>query len=65
MARSKKRKPAKKVQSNRTKLIADASKGILTNAEMDKTLKKLGITKEDLLKIERSGMGTHTYIPKA
>ena len=65
MARSKKKKPAKKIDSNRTKLIADASKGILTNAAMDKTLKRLGITKEDLLKIKSSGMGTHYNIPKA
>ena len=66
MARSKKKKKvAKKINPNRTGLIADASKGILTNAAMDKTLKKLGITKEDLLKIKSSGMGTHYNIPKA
>tara|TARA_R100001082_G_C4237572_1_gene105909 strand:+ start:310 stop:498 length:189 start_codon:yes stop_codon:yes gene_type:complete len=62
MARISKKKKQKKRDKS---LRANIKDGILTNDAMDKTLKKLGITHKDLLKIKSSGMGTHYNIPKA
>ena len=39
-----------------------ADKGVITNAEMRKTLKKLGMKPEDFLKIKSSGLrGSMTF----
>ena len=62
MAKTSKKKTKKKRDPS---LRADVKDGILTNDAMEKTLKRLGISHKDLLKIKSSGMGTHTYIPKA
>ena len=62
MARTSKKKKQKKRDQS---LRADVKDGILTNDAMEKTLKRLGITRKKLLKIKSSGMGTHYNIPKA
>ena len=57
-----------KKPKKRDQLLANESwrnKGIDVSPGMLKELKKLGISAEDLLKIKSSGMGAHTYIPKA
>tara|TARA_R100000781_G_scaffold90192_1_gene55699 strand:- start:162 stop:359 length:198 start_codon:yes stop_codon:yes gene_type:complete len=51
----------KKVQTKKKKwtkasLIASAEKGIITNAFMEKELKRLGISHTDLLKIKPRGI---------
>tara|TARA_R100000664_G_C2753336_1_gene140721 strand:+ start:2319 stop:2513 length:195 start_codon:yes stop_codon:yes gene_type:complete len=64
MARKSSKKNNKKKRDK--SLRADVKDGILTNDAMEKTLKRLGITHKDLLKIKPSGSGPgHTYIPKA
>ena len=40
-------------------LIAANEKGVITNSFMDKKLKELGLSKEEILKIKKSGFQDH------
>ena len=50
---------AKKRKSKNVAQLKDLGGGVLVNPSMEKTLKKLGISPADLLKIKSSGMGDH------
>ena len=54
-----KKKRSKKTKSTKVAQLKDLGGGVLANPSMEKTLKKLGISPADLLKIKSSGMGDH------
>ena len=54
-----KKTKSKKPKSNKVAQLKDLGGGVLVNPAMKKTLKELGISPADLLKIKSSGMGDH------